>query len=185
MYSSTAITKSVAFLMTLAILAPAQLSGADPVPVKRNVTDVCLGEDGTLQTQIVDFQGQPVTGEKVVVCFQNKPIASVISDQQGFATVSGLRPGPHQIVTARGTSAFRMWHKDNAPPSAVNTPTVVSDKDVVRGQLGAFNLPMLVVGGAAAAATVISLDAQDDAEDALAENALLRARVLALETASP
>jgi threonine dehydratase len=78
-----------------------------------------------------------------------------------------------------------MWNEDNAPPSAVKTPTVVSDKDIIRGQLGAFNVPMIVVGGAAAAATAISLDAEDDAEDAQAQNALLRARVLALETASP
>jgi hypothetical protein len=177
--------KAVVFLMALVILAPVPVSGADPVPVKRQVTDVTLSDNGTLRTQIVDFQGQPVVGEKVVVCFQNKPIASLVSDQQGFATVSGLRPGPHQIVTARGTSSFRMWNEDNAPPSAVKTPTVVSDKDIIRGQLGAFNVPMIVVGGAAAAATAISLDAEDDAEDAQAQNALLRARVLALETASP
>ncbi len=39
----------------------------------------------------------------------------------------------------------------SSTPSAVRIPAVVADGEIVRGQFGAFNLPMLVYAGVSAA----------------------------------
>jgi hypothetical protein len=82
-------------------------------------------------------------------------------------------------------SACRLWNADTAPPTATSVPAIVSDTEVVRGQFGAFNLPMFVVLAASAAALVVGLDAKNTAEDAEQQNAALEARIKALEPASP
>ena len=147
--------------------------------------DVKLATGGMLTARIVDPQGNPVVGEQVSVMFQGKEIASVVSDADGFAAVSGLRPGLHAIVTPTGTTACRLWNADTAPPTATAVPAVVSDSEIIRGQLGAFNLPMFVVLATAVGALVVSIDAKNSADDAQSQADALAARVSALETASP
>jgi cell division protein FtsB len=58
---------------------------------------------------------------------------------------------------------------------------VVNDPKLVRGQFGAFNLPMLVYAGATIAAVVIGVDAMNTADDAQAANARLNSEVAQLE----
>lgn len=147
--------------------------------------DVKLTAEGVLTARIVDAQGDPVVGEHVSLMFGGKEIAAVVSDQDGFASVSGLRPGLHAIVTPTGTTACRLWSADTAPPTATSVPAVVSDSEVVRGQLGAFNLPMFVALSAGIAGIVIGLDAKNTAKNAKDANAALEARVKALEPSSP
>jgi len=149
------------------------------------IQDVQLREGGTLTTRVVDLQGNPVKGETVVVEFKGKQIATAVSDENGYVAVSGLRPGLHSIVTPMGASACRFWAEGAAPPSAVQVPAVVSDAEVIRGQFGAFNLPMVVYASLSIAALIIAIDAENDAEDLEDANAALTRRVEALENASP
>jgi hypothetical protein len=149
------------------------------------VQDVKLRAGGILTARIVDGQGAPIVGEHVSVMFQGKEVAAVVSDEDGFATASDLRPGLHAIATPAGISACRFWNADTAPPTATSVPAVVSDTEVVRGQFGAFNLPMLVVVATAAGALIVGLDAKSTADDAEEKNNALEARIKALETASP
>ena len=163
-------------------------STASSVPTQEHesvVQDVRLQAEGRLTTRVVDLQGNPLIGEHVSVMFQGKEIAAVVSDEDGVAEVGGLRPGLHAIVTPTSTTACRFWNADSAPPSATSMPAVVSDERVVRGQLGAFNLPQFVTLAAAAGALVLALDAENKASDAEDANKALAARVNALETASP
>ncbi len=149
------------------------------------IQDVKLATGGVLTAHIVDLQGNPVVGEQVSVMFQGKEIAAVVSDADGVVAVRGLRPGLHAIVTPVGTTACRLWNADTAPPTATADPAVVSDAAAVRGQFGAFNLPMFVVLAAAAGALVVAVDANNAADDAQDAADALAARVEALETASP
>ena len=149
------------------------------------VQDVKLQTGGILTARIVNAQGDPVTGEHVSIIFQGKEIAAVVSDDDGFVTASDLRPGLHGIATPSGMSAYRLWDADTAPPAATSVPAVVSDPEVIRGQFGAFNLPMFVVLAASVAALIIGIDAKNTADDADSKNAALEARIKALETASP
>ncbi|MFN8705776.1 MAG: hypothetical protein ACK526_02900 [Planctomyces sp.] len=160
-------------------------SSSKSVANQNAVRDVVINADSSMQAQIVDITGNPRSGEKVTIYFQNKPVASATSNDKGIVTFTGVRSGPHVIASTNGVLACRFWKSDTAPPSAVQIPAVVDDAEIIRGQLGGFNLPMVVFGGAAIAATVIGVGAQNDADDAQAANAALRARVEALEAASP
>jgi hypothetical protein len=176
--------------MTTLVLPPAAYTAENEASTKsvsnqNAVRDVVINADSSMQAQIVDITGTPRQGEKVTVYFQNKPVASATSNDKGIVTFTGVRPGPHLIASTNGMLACRFWKPDTAPPSAVRIPAVVDDAEVIRGQLGAFNLPMAVFGGAAIAAVVIGVGAQEDADDAQAANAALAARVEVLEAASP
>lgn len=194
-FVKTPIVRFVACSLTLALLANGPMLSAEqrvsaaqsngnsgPEPL---IQDVKLQAGGILTARIVNAQGNPVAGEQVSILFQGKEVAAVVSDADGFATVSGLRPGLHAIATPTGTSACRLWNSETAPPASASVPAVVSDAQVTRGQLGAFNVPMFVVLAAAAAGVVLAIDAQNTASDAEDANAALAARVRALETASP
>ena len=152
-------------LLAAAVLFQGPIAAAvDPTPVATQ--DVRLREGGVLVTRVVDLQGKPMADEEVVVEFRGKPIASGFSNDKGLVAISGLRAGQHSLVTRTGATVCRLWMPETAPPSAVNTPAVVSDSTLVRGQFGAFNLPMLVYAGVAAAALVIGVSARNDAQDA-------------------
>ncbi len=194
-FVKTPIVRFVAWSLTLALLANGPMLSAEqrvtaaqsnensgPEPL---IQDVRLQAGGILTARIVNAQGNPVSGEQVSILFQGKEVAAVVSDADGFATVSGLRPGLHAIATPTGMSACRLWNAETAPPASASVPAVVSDAQVIRGQFGAFNLPMVVVLAAAAAGIVLAIDAQNTASDAEDANAALAARVRALETASP
>lgn len=188
-------TRFVTWSLTLAVVANGPLLSAEqrmtPIPVEETseresqMQDVKLQSEGVLKARIVDLQGNPVVGEQVSVMFRGKEVAAVVSDEDGFATVSGVRPGLHAIVTPAGTTAVRLWNADTAPPTASAVPAVVSDSELVRGQFGAFNLPMAAVLAASIAGIVIGLDAKNTADNASKENAALEARIEALEQASP
>ena len=185
-------TRFVAWSLTMALVANGPMLSAeqrvsdDPSPEHVSaMQDVKLAKGGILTARVVDLQGNPVVGEHVSVMFQGKEIASAVSDEDGFTAVSGLRPGLHAIVTPVGTTACRLWNADTAPPTATTVPAVVSDAEVIRGQLGAFNLPMFVVLATSVGALVVALDANNNANDAQAQADALAARVQALEAASP
>jgi len=167
-------------LLAAAVLFQGPIAAAvDPTPVATQ--DVRLREGGVLVTRVVDLQGKPMADEEVVVEFRGQPIASGFSNEKGLVAISGLRAGQHSLVTRNGATVCRLWLPETAPPSAVNTPAVVSDSTLVRGQFGAFNLPMLVYAGATIAAVVIGVDAMNTADDAQAANARLNSEVAALE----
>jgi hypothetical protein len=146
---------------------------------------VLLRDGGIVTVQIVDLQGNPVIGERVSIEYRQQDIASAVTDDNGLVAVRGLRPGMHTITTPLGASVCRFWDADTAPPSAVTTPAVVSDAGLVRGQFGAFNLPMVVYAGVSIAALIIAIDADNTADDAEDAANALAARVEALENASP
>ena len=194
-FLKTPCTRLVALSLTIALVANGPLLSAEqrvsdtqgePTPEYQSaMQDVKLEAGGVLTARIVDLQGNPVVGEQVSVTFQGKEIAAVVSDENGFAAVSGLRPGLHAILTPTGTTACRLWNADTAPPTATAIPAVVSDAEVIRGQLGAFNLPQFVVLATAVGALIVALDARNTANDTQDDVNALAARVKALETASP
>lgn len=194
-FLKTPCTRFVAWSLTIAMVANGPMLSAEqrasgtqseqPAEHQSIMQDVKLQAEGILTARIVDMQGNPVVGEHVSVMFRGKEIAAVVSDEDGFASASGLRPGLHAIVTPTGTTACRLWNADTAPPTATSVPAVVSDAEIIRGQFGAFNLPMFVVLAAAVAAGVVAIDANNTANDAQDEVDALNARVQALETASP
>lgn len=174
---------SVCLALTLLFQSP--LISAAEQAAAGSMLDVALREGGVLTTRVVDSLGNPIAGEQVFIEFKGKQVASSVSDHDGLVAISGLRPGLHAIVTPMGTTVCRLWSEGTAPPSAVSLPAVVSDSEVVRGQFGAFNLPMIIYGGISIAALILAVDANNSAGDAEDAAAALAARVKALEDASP
>jgi hypothetical protein len=171
-------TRFISVCLAFALLFQGSLIKAAEQESTAALQDVQLREGGVLTTRVVDALGNPVAGEHVTIEYKGKPIASSVSDSDGLVAIRGLRPGLHAIVTPMSTTACRFWNEGSAPPSAVSLPAVVCDADVVRGQFGAFNLPMIVYGAVSLAALILAVDNYRDVED-------LEDRVKALETASP
>ncbi len=194
-FLKTPFSRFVSWSLTIALIANGPLlsaeqrvsdtQGEQTPEYQSAMQDVKLETGGVLTARVVDLQGNPVVGEPVSITFQGKEIASAVSDENGFAAVSGLRPGLHGIVTATGTTACRLWNAETAPPTASDVPAVVSDAEIIRGQLGAFNLPMFVVLATSVGALIVALDARSAANSAQDQADALAARVRALETASP
>lgn len=178
--------KLLASLLIVSLFTPTvELAAAEQKQPSARIQDVELHSNGMLATRVVDLQGQPVASQEVTVQYDGRTIATAVSDSDGYVAVKGLRPGVHSICTPTSTTICRFWSENTAPPSAVRIPAVVADGEIVRGQFGAFNLPMLVYAGVSAAALIIAIDAEDDADDANDRIAALEDRVEALEAASP
>ena len=178
-------SKFTSLCLMYTLLFQSSLLSASEQTAEPSLQDVQLREGGVLTTRVVDTLGNPVAGEQVAIEFKGRQIASSVSDSDGLVAITGLRPGLHAIVTPMGTTACRFWSQGSAPPSAVSVPAVVSDSEVVRGQFGAFNLPMIIYGGISIAALVLAVDANNSASDSEDAAAALAARVQALEDASP
>ena len=198
MFLQNPLTRLITWSLTFAVVAHAPLLSAeeritgettgsiapDIDAVEPVVRDVQLRAEGNLTARIVNLQGHPVTGEQVLVIFQGKNIATVVSDDDGLVAVRGLRPGLHAIVTSTSTTACRFWNADSAPPSAAPLPAIVSDEEIIRGQAGGGFGGLLVLG-IAAGALVVALDAKNTADDAKSSNTANANSSASLIPASP
>ncbi|MEZ6060288.1 MAG: hypothetical protein R3C19_08010 [Planctomycetaceae bacterium] len=182
-------TKLVRLTLTAALVLSQPLSmvschadeaSADPKPVVR---DVQLKADGLLQMKIVDGQGVAQANQPVQVRFADKTVAKAVTDESGDVRFRGLRPGLHVVAAPHGAAAFRFWNEEQAPPSALKNPAIVSDSEVVRGQMGGAGLGTLLGVGLGIAGIVLAIDAKDTADDANARAASLQSQVDAI--ASP
>lgn len=182
---SNPFSRFVCTCVALSLLLQLPVTVAADQSVDSGIQDVRLREGGILTTRVVDLQGNPVVGEQVAIEYNGKQIASSVSDKDGLVAISGLRPGLHGIVTPMGGTVCRFWTTDTAPPAAIGVPAVVSDAEVIRGQFGAFNLPMVVYAGVSVAAILLAVNANNTANDSEDAAAALAVRVQALENASP
>lgn len=180
MFKSRTFTRLVCFASAFGLLVQGSILSAFEESPKPLVQDVELREGGVLVTRVIDAFGNPLQGQEVVIQFKGKAVASATSNENGLISVSDLRPGMHLITTSTGSTPCRLWGTGDAPPTAVSVPAVIAgtDAEIIRGQFGAFNLPMVVYAGITAAAMVIAIDAESDADD-------LEDRVRVLEAASP
>ena len=166
-----------------AIPCHADEAPAAPKPIVR---DVRLQDAGLLEMKIVDGQGMPQAEQPVQIQFADKTVAKAVTDETGNVRFTGLRPGLHIVSAPHGAAAFRFWNTDQAPPSALQSPAIVSDSNVVRGQFGGPAVGGLIVAGLGVAAIVLAIDAKSTADDADARAAALQSRVDALHPpASP
>ena len=128
----------------IGIVFPTSTAGAaNPSPREKDtfsalprplITDVALGENGTVRGQVVDHQGVPVRGSSVAMVRDGQELAHVASDHQGHFFVTGLQGGVYHVTSAQGGGTFRLWAPGTAPPAARQVITVVGGADIVRGQ---------------------------------------------------
>lgn len=145
-------------------------------PVQSTIPhDVVLQDGGLLSGELVDAQGAPVALSPVSLQTGGKEIARVHTDQRGKFEVSSLQGGVYQIASTGHQGTYRFWAPNTAPPSAQQGLTLVSGKQVIRGQYGAggniftdagqwmADHPIITAGAIATAIAVpLALDDDDD-----------------------
>lgn len=125
---------------------------------------------------VVDANGRPCPDTEVRLVRDNKLLASVRSDKDGFFAFSNLSPGLYRVVTDQSQTLCRAWLSTTAPPESLPGVVAVQGDEVVRGQIlpGArgrlwrtLRNPW-VIGGivAAAVAIPVAIAVADDDDEA-------------------
>lgn len=96
--------------------------------------DVALNHNGVLVGQMVDANGVPATDAVFSIAKKGEAAVSVKTRENGKFVVPDLRGGHYQVVSAQGTSHFRLWSNGTAPKNAMKGMLLVSTKQVARGQ---------------------------------------------------
>ena len=188
---------TLVLLGTLGTLVPQQLVLAGDVSAapaakqtkqtKDAILDVTLDKAGSLTGYVVDAQGKPQANEVVRVMQGRTEVAKATTNAKGQFEVKGLRGGMYGIVSAKGTTGYRVWTSNAAPKTAKQFAVVVKDTQLVRAQDDEDNLlstPHLILGGAAITGIVLggvalsrANSADSDAAAAQQQNAALQAQI--------
>lgn len=128
-------------LAVVGLLAP-QVAGAtqpatqsQPTAVRaQKVADVALHQGGVFVGQVVNRQGAPKAGAKVVMSRQSKVVAVAQTDKQGRFIVRGVRAGVYQVQADQTAAVYRLWAERTAPPAANQAALLVTDSGVALGQ---------------------------------------------------
>lgn len=119
--------------------------------------DVLLEPDGRLQVRLLDTSGHAQAGQVVKCMFENQVIAVGKTNATGRVTITSLRPGLHTIAAAGTTTAYRLWDKTSAPPTAISAPAIVVDDAALLGQYGYGAPTMMAPGMLATGATIAAI----------------------------
>ncbi len=110
--------------------------GPKPLPtVEVRALDIRLQSDGMMVAQLVDQSGNGLSDVPVAVRFGGQTVAESKTDLEGRVRFSGLRPGAHSLHAGHAVQPVRLWPADTAPPGALTTVALVSNEEIVRGQM--------------------------------------------------
>lgn len=119
-----------------AAAAPLAASALPAVHPQTQILDVALGQDGTLQGQLVDPQGQPVAGAVIKAQAGGRDVATAKTGKDGRFAIQGLRGGNYTLVAGNCGGTFRAWKAGTAPPSAHAAVLLVRGDELARGNMG-------------------------------------------------
>jgi hypothetical protein len=94
----------------------AQTAAAVPLVPATDVTDLVIGDGGTLVGRVHDAAGDPLPWRNVRILFRGGEIATTSTDASGTFEVVGLREGVHEIQAGSTVKPFRLWPRESAPP---------------------------------------------------------------------
>ena len=154
----------------LGVLVPQLAFAADSsVPQARPqeaMVDVALFDGGVLVGQVMDCQGAVLPGCDIALAQNGQVLAQGKADEAGRFAFSGLNGGVYQLATAQGSTIFRVWTKEAAPPAAQQAALVVNGDGVQRAQLNGAIVNLLsnpwVLAGLVTTAIVVPLVLDDD-----------------------
>ena len=142
----------------LCAATPQKKRANSPRATKTRVIDVGLTRGGTLKGRVTNGQGVGIENALVTLRKGKREVARVITDKKGNFKVTKLRGGVYRIAGGRGEQVFRLWAAKTAPPTALAKASVVSSRQVVRGQgdiLGGLNAGNLLGIGLGATGAVL------------------------------
>jgi hypothetical protein len=184
-----AIQRSILVLACVGMIIPRSCLYAQQ-PATPTITDVALNPQGSFRGRVVDAEGQPVAGAKIVMATSDTVVVETQSDPRGSFNVNSLRGGFYQLAVGNVRQNVRLWAPNTAPPTAATEGLTITLGAVQRGQgctvdsctgtcggtcaacsgHGAMGFLMnpFVIGAAVAAAIAIplALSSDDDDDDA-------------------
>ncbi len=132
---------TVAALACAGTLLPANLvqaaEAAAKVQAKKPasiVRDLSLTKDGVLQGQVSNAKKAAAANVTVSVRKDRKEVHRTKTDDKGRFEVKGLKPGTYYVVAGTGHGLYRVWASTIAPPKALKSARIISDKTLIRGQ---------------------------------------------------
>lgn len=167
-------------VLVLSNTLAAEEVSSGPAPIRRverplEWKNIALNPTGQLVGQVVNKSGQPISAAQLLVEQQGEQRV-IQSAQDGRFVIDGLKSGSCVIRLGDETFGCRVWDAKIAPPGSLKSLAVVSQTDVVRGNLlpplplihpgsgilggNHFGLVLLGLGGAA-----IAIGASQDDDD--------------------
>ena len=173
--------QTAAWLAILAVMGQPQLLlavEAAPQAIKERMEvprDVVLAEGGLLVGQLRNEKGAAMSMTPISLQTGGKEVARIMTDKGGKFQVKSLRGGVYSVVAQGHQGIYRFWAPQTAPPSAQKQLTLISHKEIVRGQftprsgnpltaVGQFiaEHPLLTAAGVGAAIAIpLALDDDD------------------------
>lgn len=98
------------------------------------VRDLSLTSEGVLEGQVFTAKKAAATGVVVSIRQKRKEIHRTRTDDLGRFEVRDLKPGTYYIIAGTGHGLYRVWASTIAPPKALKSARIISDKTLVRGQ---------------------------------------------------
>jgi hypothetical protein len=108
---------------------------AGPNHANLKIKDVVLHRAGTMVGTLFDASQRPISDQQVVIRQGDRIIATTVTQQDGRFVVAGLRGGVYQIRAGNHLSTIRAWADQSAPPTALQSAQLISNNQVVRGNL--------------------------------------------------
>jgi hypothetical protein len=122
---------AAAIIASCGFVMPSSVFAATPTLA---ISDVSLGEAGTLYGQVVDGQGVPMAKATVLVRSYGREPVQAVTDAEGRFSVAGLQGGTYEVASGGGSAAFRLWTAAASPPAANRQVLIVAGDSVARGQ---------------------------------------------------
>lgn len=132
---------TVAALACAGMLVPSGVVEAAEASAKRAkainpatvIRDVELTKEGSFHGQVLNAKKEGSNGVVISIRHDRKEVKRAKSDAQGRFAVTGLKPGIYYVVAGTGHGLYRVWKEGTAPPKALKTARIISDKTLVRG----------------------------------------------------
>lgn len=175
MRTHTLVTRaaSIAVCFGMMLSAPAATFGNESGGTAR---DVELSADGTLHGHIYGADGRGAESTQVELRFRNAAVARANTGENGQFTVTGVRPGVHDIAVGSMVTPVRLWKHGTAPEGALSQARLSAKDFVVRGQdpfnptsgfglLDVVTVTTLAAAGVSAGFAIDNANKIDDLED--------------------
>ena len=129
-------------------------------------SDVSLENGGVLRGQLVDPNGNPVSGSAIQLEQGGAIIASTSTQSDGTFAITGVAGGSYVLASTDCNMPCRLWAPGTAPPSTKAGVLMVSGSEVVRGSAAGATIGLLgnpwFLGGVTAAAIAVPLALDHD-----------------------
>jgi hypothetical protein len=130
------------------------------------IQDVALTPAGEFTGLVVSAQGLPVEAAQVTLSQGDEIVAQATTDAQGMFRVAGMSGGVYRVTAGNGSSDFRAWSTNAAPPNAYPQAIVVTGSAVrAQGEFIGMDPVTLWILTASTGALILAAINQNDIND--------------------